>query len=174
MTGNQVKGLRIRAARPSDGKPFLALVLALAEFEKLRPPDAAARRRLLADAFGRRPRFRLWVAELDRRVVGYAVFYFTYSSFLARPTLYLEDLFVHPDARGRGVATAVMQALAREAVKQGCGRFEWTVLDWNERAIRLYRGLGATQMKEWILCRAAGHALRRMAARGDRAVPRPR
>lgn len=139
--------------------------MALAEFEKLRPPDASARRRLLADAFGRRPRYTLWIAELDGRVVAYAIFFFTYSSFLARPTLYLEDLFVHPDARGRGVATAIMRALAREARREGCGRCEWTVLDWNERAIRFYRALGAKEMKAWVLYRATGAALRRMAAR---------
>ncbi len=157
-------GTRIRAARRADAKAFLSLVVALAEFEKITPPGAAARRRLLADAFKRRPLYTLWVAELDGRVVAYAIFFFTYSSFLARPTLYLEDLFVHPDARGRGVATAIMRSLAREARRKGCGRFEWTVLDWNERAIRFYRALGAKEMKEWILCRVTGAALERMAA----------
>lgn len=157
--------LRIRKAQRADGRAFLGLVVALARFEKLAPPDSAARRRLLADAFGKRPRFSLWVAELDERVVAYAIHFLTYSSFLARPTLYLEDLFVHPDARGRGVATAMMRALALEALRLRCGRFEWTVLDWNVRAIRLYRGLGAKQMKAWIVCRVTGPALKRLATR---------
>ncbi|NUN51028.1 MAG: GNAT family N-acetyltransferase, partial [Candidatus Brocadiae bacterium] len=127
----QVTGVRIGAARKSDARAFLDLVTALAHFEKLPPPDAAARRRLVRDAFGPARRYTLWVAREAGRVVAYAIFFFTYSSFLARPTLYLEDIFVHPDARGRGIATAVMRALAAEARRRGCGRFEWMVLDWN-------------------------------------------
>lgn len=155
--------LAIRPARRADGRAFLDLVVALATFEKLPPPDAGARRRLLRDAFGKRPRYRLWVAVLDRKVVAYAIFFFTYSSFLARPTLYLEDIFVHPDARGRGVATAMMRKLAAEARRLGCGRFEWMVLDWNERAVKLYRGLGAKEMKQWLLYRVQGTGLGRLA-----------
>ena len=148
--------LRIRPACRADGPAYLALVTALANFEKLAPPSPAARRRLLADAFGRKPRYRMLVAETERGVVAYAVFFFTYSTFLARPTLYLEDIFVHPDARGRGVATEMMQRLAEIARKEGCGRFEWTVLDWNKPARRLYRKLGAREMKQWVLCRLEG------------------
>jgi GNAT superfamily N-acetyltransferase len=164
----QVTAPRIRPARRADGRAFLDLVVALANFEKLDPPDAAARRRLLADAFGKRPRYALWVAETGGRIVAYAIFFFTYSSFLARPTLYLEDIFVHPDARGRGVATAMIRALAREALRKGCGRFEWMVLDWNRRAVRLYEGLGAKRMKEWRLYRSAGASLRELAKRTRR------
>ncbi|MEK7467838.1 MAG: GNAT family N-acetyltransferase [Planctomycetota bacterium] len=161
-------GIRIRAARKGDAAGFLGLVVALANFEKLPPPDAAARRRLVRDAFGARPKYRLWIAERaseakpaeapkgGRRVVAYAIFFFTYSSFLARPTLYLEDIFVHPDARGAGVATAMMKRLAAEALKNGCGRFEWMVLDWNKPAIRLYRGLGAQEKRAWRLYRLEG------------------
>ena len=147
------RALRIRKARRGDAKDFLGLVVALANFEKLPPPDAAARRRLVSDAFGARAKYRLWIAEIDGRVVAYAIFFFTYSSFLARPTLYLEDIFVHPDARGCGVATAMMKRLAAEALKNGCGRFEWMVLDWNKLAIRLYQGLGAREKKAWLLYR---------------------
>lgn len=161
-------GLVIRAARRSDASAFLGLVVALADFEKLPPPDVAARRRLVRDAFGSPPKYRLWIAELDGRVAAYAIFFFTYSSFLARPTLYLEDIFVHPDARGRGVATAVMKQLAAEALKNGCGRFEWMVLDWNRPAIRLYRGLGAREMKTWVLYRAEGRRLATLARRASR------
>jgi GNAT superfamily N-acetyltransferase len=158
-------GLEIRRARKADASAFLDLVVALANFEKLPPPDASARRRLVRDALGAKPKYRLWIIELDGRVVAYAIFFFTYSSFLARPTLYLEDIFVHPDARGRGVATAVMKKLAAEARKEGCGRFEWMVLDWNTPAIRLYRGLGAEEKKTWILYRAEGRRLTRLAGK---------
>ncbi|MCE9580963.1 MAG: GNAT family N-acetyltransferase [Planctomycetes bacterium] len=158
--------IEIRPARKSDAKHFLGLVVALANFEKLPPPDAGARRRLIRDAFGTKPRYTLWIAELDGRVVAYAIFFFTYSSFLARPTLYLEDIFVHPDARGRGVATLVMKRLAREALKHGCGRFEWTVLDWNKPARSLYRGLGAKELKEWVVCRVAGPEVKQLAGGG--------
>jgi len=158
-----VTGVRIGAARKADARAFLDLVVALAHFEKLPPPDAAARRRLVRDAFGPARRYTLWVAREAGRVVAYAIFFFTYSSFLARPTLYLEDIFVHPDARGRGIATAVMRALAAEARRRGCGRFEWMVLDWNRPAIRLYRRLGAREKKEWLLYRAEGPALTALA-----------
>jgi len=162
------RALRIREARRGDAKDFLGLVVALANFEKLPPPDAAARRRLVRDAFGARAKYRLWIAEIRGRVVAYAIFFFTYSSFLARPTLYLEDIFVHPDARGCGVATAMMKRLAAEALKNGCGRFEWMVLDWNSPAIRLYRGLGAEAKKAWLLYRAEGPRLSRLARRATR------
>jgi GNAT superfamily N-acetyltransferase len=159
--------LTIRAARKSDASAFIKLVVALADFEKLTPPDAAARRRLVKDAFGPRPKYRLWIAELDGRMVAYAIFFPTYSSFLARPTLYLEDIFVHPDARGQGVATAMMKRLAAQAVKDGCGRFEWMVLDWNKPAIRLYRGLEAREKKEWRLYRLEGTGVSRLARRPE-------
>ncbi len=149
----------IRPARPGDGEAFIGLVRALAAFEKLSPPDDAAVRRLVADAFGPRPRFDLLVAEVQEMVRGYALFFETYSSFRALPSLYLEDLFVHPDVRGRGIGGAMMRELARTAVRRGCGRFEWTVLDWNEGAQRFYRSLGAGILREWFLCRVDGDAL---------------
>jgi GNAT superfamily N-acetyltransferase len=143
----------IRRARRSDGRAFLDLVVALATFEELPPPSAAARRRLLRDVFGSKPKYRMLVAELGGRVVAYAVYFMTYSTFLAKPSLYLEDIFVHPDARRRGVARRMMTELKRIARREGCGRFEWMVLDWNARAIRMYRKLGAKDMKEWRLYR---------------------
>lgn len=146
--------MEIRRARPADGPAYLSLVRALAEFESLAPPDAAACERLLVDAFSDPPRYELWVAELEpRRVVAYAVTFTTYSTFRALPTLFLEDLFVHPDARRRGVATRMMNHLKALAVERGCGRFEWMVLDWNEDAQGLYRGLGADMKPDWRLMR---------------------
>lgn len=149
----------IRQGRAQDGAQFVALVRALATFEKLPLPSDAAAKRLIDDAFGARPRFDLLVAEVSGVVQAYALFFETYSSFRAQPSLYLEDLFVHPDARGRGIGRAMMQALARTAVARGCGRFEWTVLDWNEGAQRFYRSLGAGILREWFPCRLDGDAL---------------
>ncbi|MCA9677019.1 MAG: GNAT family N-acetyltransferase [Kofleriaceae bacterium] len=143
----------VRRALPADGPAFLALVRALAAFESLPPPDDDAAARLVADAFADPPRYELWVAEVDGAVAAYAATFMTYSTFRARPTLFLEDLFVHPDARRRGVATAVLARLRAEAEARGCGRFEWMVLDWNADAQRLYAGVGAEEHSAWRLWR---------------------
>ncbi len=140
-------------ATREDGTAYLRLVRALAEFEKLPPPDEAASARLLEDAFGERPRYQLWVAEDGGQVVAYAVTFETYSTFRGKPSLFLEDLFVDPAARRRGVARAVLQRLREEAEQRGCGRFEWFVLDWNVNAQELYRSVGARPMSEWQLWR---------------------
>jgi hypothetical protein len=147
----------IRAAEPRDLPSVVGLVRALAEFEKLDGPDDAAARRL-SDDFGA-GRYSLLVAERGSELVGYALYFFTYSTFLAQPSLYLEDLFVHPNARGRGIGERFMRALAKEAVAHGCGRFEWTVLDWNVDAQKFYRRLGAEVMSTWWTCRVTGDGL---------------
>jgi GNAT superfamily N-acetyltransferase len=147
----------IRAAETRDLPSVIGLVRALAEFEKLPGPDDDAARRL-ADDFAAK-RYSLLVAEASGAIVGYALYFFTYSTFLAQPSLYLEDLFVHPDARGRGVGERFMRALAKEAVAHGCGRFEWTVLDWNVDAQKFYRRLGAEVMSTWWTCRVTGDGL---------------
>jgi GNAT superfamily N-acetyltransferase len=149
----------IRAAKPADGPAYVELVRALAVFANLAPPDETAAARLLEHAFGDRPRYELLVAEVGGAVQGYAAFYETYSTFRALPSLYLEDLFVHARARGRGAGTALMRALGRLAVERGCGRFEWTVLDWNAVGQRFYRSLGARILTEWQVCRVDGDAL---------------
>jgi GNAT superfamily N-acetyltransferase len=142
----------IRMATRADGPGFVALVRALAEFEKLPGPDDAAAARLVTDAFDAR-RYELMVAEKDGAIVAYAIFFPTYSTFRARPTLYLEDLFVHPRARRQGLATAMLARLRALAEERGCGRFEWMVLDWNENAMRLYDGIGGKRLDEWRLYR---------------------
>jgi GNAT superfamily N-acetyltransferase len=149
----------IRAASAADGPAFIALVRGLAAFEHLEPPDEAAAARLLEHAFGPRPRYELRVVELGGELVAYAVFFETYSTFRASPSLFLEDLFVRADARGRGIGRSLLTQLARLAVERGCGRFEWSVLDWNEGAQRFYRSLGARILQEWQLCRVDGDAL---------------
>lgn len=147
---------------------MIALIRALAEFEKLPGPDEAAAARFRTAFSATPPCFELLVAEQSgARVVGYALYFMTYSTFLARPSLYLEDLFVHPDARKGGTGTALLRRLAALALERGCGRFEWTVLDWNLRAQSFYRGLGATLLPEWRVCRIEGDdALTQLAAGG--------
>jgi hypothetical protein len=156
----------IRPAEPRDLPAVIALIRALAEFEKLPGPDDAAAERFAAHAFGAGRPFELLVAEVGGEVVGYALFFTTYSTFLARPGLYLEDVFVRPDLRGRGIGGALMRRLAALAVERGHGRFEWTVLDWNVRAQAFYRSLGARILPEWRVCRVEGEDLARLATAG--------
>ena len=146
--------MNIRRASRQDGQAVVQLIRCLAEFEKLPPPDAAAEQRLIRDAFDAvPPRLELWVAEEEDRVLAYAACFETYSTFRARPTLFLEDLFVHPGARRRGVARRLLARLRDEAVGRGCGRFEWMVLDWNQDAKSLYQAIGAQTMADWRLMR---------------------
>lgn len=145
--------MQIRPATRDDGPAFLGLVKALADFEKLDPPPPEVGERMLEHTFGDTKHFDLWIAELDSAVVAYAVTFHTYSTFRALPTLFLEDLFVHPDARRQGVARAMLDYLKSVAQERGCGRFEWMVLDWNEDAKKLYDGYGASRLPEWELYR---------------------
>lgn len=145
--------MEVRPARLADGPSFLELVHNLAQFEKLTPPTSAACERLLRDAFAEPAPFQLWVAEGEMGIIAYAVWFLTYSTFRAKPSLYLEDLFVHPKARQQGVAQTIMAALQQEAHERGCGRFEWSVLDWNTPAIKLYEKLGAKPLKGWQMMR---------------------
>jgi len=152
---------RVRALGAADVPALLELIDALADYEHLPRPDPAARERLTRDALASPPRFDALLAEVDGRVVGYAIYFETYSTFLAQPTLYLEDIFVRPDARGRGAGTALFQACAREAVRRGCGRMEWQVLAWNELALGFYARWEAQPLDDWRPFRLAGEALRR-------------
>jgi GNAT superfamily N-acetyltransferase len=154
----------IRQARATDGAAYIELVRSLAAFEKLQAPDDAAAARLLEHAFGARPRYELTVVERGGALVAYAAHFETYSTFRALPSLYLEDVFVREDARGAGIGAQLLRHLARLAVERGCGRFEWTVLDWNEGAQRFYRSLGARILDDWRHCRVDGDALAALAA----------
>lgn len=141
----------------------MRLVSELAKYEKLEPPSPAARARLKKDAFGSRPKFDLWLAHPRRRPpVAYAVVLWTYSSFLAKPTLYLEDIYVQPAHRGTGLARRFVERLAREALTRGAGRLEGIVLGWNRRARRFYARLGADEKRDWIFFRLSETALRRL------------
>jgi GNAT superfamily N-acetyltransferase len=155
----------IRAGRAEDGPGFVRLVRELAEFERLAPPDADAQKRLIEDAVGPRPRFELFVAEAAGHagIVGYAVVLWTYSSFLAKPTLYLEDIYLTPAHRGTGLARVFLAALARHALERGAGRIEGVVLTWNERARRFYAATGAKELEDWRFFRYDERALQDIA-----------
>jgi GNAT superfamily N-acetyltransferase len=143
----------VRKAVASDEPAILALIDALADYEKLDRPSPEARARLTRDLFGPKPRIDCFLAFMDGYPVGYAIVLETYSSFLALPTLYLEDLFVLEEYRKRRVGRALFDTALEEAKRRGCGRMEWTVLDWNQLAIDFYQKLGGTHMSEWQLYR---------------------
>ncbi len=143
----------IRPAIRSDSEILLHLIDALADYEKLPKPDAAARERLLRDAFSERKRIEVFLAEVEGKPVAYAIVFETYSSFLALPTLYLEDIFVLSEYRGRRVGHHLFVYCVNEAYQRGCGRMEWAVLDWNQLAIDFYEGAGARQLKGWLYYR---------------------
>ncbi|MEZ0388258.1 MAG: N-acetyltransferase family protein [Verrucomicrobium sp.] len=156
MTTDPIAPFSIRRATAEDAADFLKLVEALAEFEKLDPPDESAQARLVRDGFGPRPKFEAWlgfVAE-STEPVAYAIFLETYSSFLALPTVYIEDIFVAESFRKRGIGGALLSKAVGLAVERGCGRVEWTALDWNVNAQKVYEEkLGARRMSEWYLYR---------------------
>jgi GNAT superfamily N-acetyltransferase len=155
----------IRAATPADVPTILRFVRELAAYE--REPDAvAATEALLHQAlFGERPAAEAVIAEPDGEPAGFALFFHNFSTWTGRRGLYLEDLYVTPEARGRGVGGALLRHLAGIAVERGCARFEWSVLDWNAPAIAVYRAIGAVGMEEWTVQRLEGAALRRLAER---------
>lgn len=138
---------------PERFDDFIALVNALADYESLPRPQPDAVARLRDDAFGERRRFEAVLADLDGRAAGYAIHFETYSSFLARPTIYLEDLFVMEDARRHGIGGMLFDHVAELGRERGCGRMEWQVLDWNQLARDFYAKRGATWMQEWLLYR---------------------
>jgi len=157
--------IRLRPAVPADVPAILELIRSLAEYERLAHEMVATAADLEAALFGPRPAAEVVLAECDGQVAGFALFFVSFSTFLGRPGLYLEDLFVRPDFRGRGIGRRLMTRLAALAVERGYGRFEWSVLDWNRPAIDFYRSLGARPMDGWTVQRVDGEALRALAAR---------
>ncbi len=151
--------LRIEAARPRDTAALHALIHALAGYERLTHLAVGTEAQLAEELFGARPAIEAVIGWDDGRAVGFALYFHNFSTFLARRGLYLEDLFVVPEARGRGYGKALMRHVARVAVERHCGRFEWTVLDWNQTAIDFYRSLGAEVLPDWRVCRMTGEAL---------------
>ena len=153
----------IRLAHVDDCATILGFIRDLAAYEKLSHEVVADEAMLRATLFGARPAAEVLIAE-DDVPVGFALFFTSYSTFLAKPGRYLEDLFVVPEWRGRGVGRALLAYLARVAMDRGCGRMEWSVLDWNEPALGFYERLGAAPMDEWTVYRLTGDALRRLAS----------
>jgi GNAT superfamily N-acetyltransferase len=153
----------VRAAEPRDLPAIVGLIRELAEFEHLTHLVQTTAEKLHPHLFGPRPAAEALVGEVDGEVVAFALFFTNFSTFLAQPGLYLEDLYVQPAHRGSGIGKGLLQRLGALAVQRGCGRFEWSVLDWNANAIRFYERMGATVMPEWRICRVTGAALERFA-----------
>lgn len=165
-------GFALRPAEPRDCAELARLILALAEYEKLSHLAAPTPEGLDEALFGARPSCEAILAERGARAVGFALFFTTFSTFLCRPGLYLEDIFVEPEHRGAGLGKAMLGHLAALAVERGCARLEWRVLDWNEPSIRFYESIGGKLMPEWQLVRmmpAEFSALARRFAGADRA-----
>ena len=158
--------LTIRPGTVRDIPTIVALIRGLADYERLRHECKATPAGVRRHGFGRRRYFETLICRRGGRPVGMALYFFTFSTFLAKPTLYLEDLFVLPEERGAGAGKALLAALARIAVTRGCGRLEWAVLDWNRPAIRFYERLGAGLRRQWVLTRLTGAPLRSLARRG--------
>jgi len=149
----------LRAARPADVPALVGLIRELAEFEHLTHLCVVTPEGLEPQLFGPRPAAEALVAEVSGQVVGFALFFTNFSTFLGLPGLYLEDLYVQPAHRGAGIGRALLERLGTLAVQRGCGRFEWSVLDWNEPAIRFYEKMGAQLLPDWRICRVSGEAL---------------
>lgn len=157
--------LRIRFGERSDVPLILRLIKALSVYEKLEDKVVATEEKIDGALFGDRPYAETLIAEDDGKPVGFALFFHNFSTFLAQPGIYLEDLFVDPEARGKGVGRALLARLAQVAVERDCGRLEWAVLDWNKDAIGFYERLGAKPNDEWTVYRLAGEPLRALAGK---------
>ena len=152
-------GYTLRAARVDDVVAIVAMIKELAEFERLEHLVQVTPETLRPHLFGERPVAEALLAEVDGEAVAFALFFTNFSTFLARPGLYLEDLFMRPAHRGAGIGKALLQRMGSLAVERGCGRFEWSVLDWNANAIALYEKMGAQMLGDWRICRVTGDAL---------------
>lgn len=155
----------LRPARPDDIPLILELIQELADYERLPHEVKADAGRMHDHLFGARPYAEVLIGEADGEPAGFALFFHNYSTWLSQPGIYLEDLYVRPSARGLGLGKALLTELARLAVERGCGRLEWSVLDWNEPAIGFYRSLGARPMDDWTVYRLSGEALTQLGQR---------
>ena len=154
-----IEGFTLRAATKNDTATILGFIKELAEYEKLAHEVVATEATLHETLFGDTPYAKVIMAELNGTAVGYALYFHNFSTFTGRPGIYLEDLYVTPSARGSGVGRALLKQLAQIAVQQDCGRFEWSVLDWNEPAIKFYESVGAKAQNEWVIYRLTGQDL---------------
>jgi ribosomal protein S18 acetylase RimI-like enzyme len=154
--------VRIEPARPEDVPMILMLIRELAEFERLLHEVTATEEQVHEGLFGARPSAEVVMARIGDEVAGFALYFHNFSTFLAKPGIYLEDLYVRQKFRGQGCGEALLRHLASIALARGCGRLEWSVLDWNQRAIAFYKSLGAAPMSEWTIYRVTGDALARL------------
>ena len=159
--------LEVVAAQAEHAGVILEMIRGLAVYEKLEHAMTATEAELRETLFGERPGAEVLLARAGGEWVGFALFFPNYSTFLAKPGIFLEDLFVKPEARGKGVGVALLREIARLAVARGCGRVEWSVLDWNEPSIGFYKKLGAIPMDEWTVFRLTGDALTRLGGRHE-------
>ena len=156
--------LSIRPATADDIPEILKLIRELAEYEKLAHLVVITAEDLRRDGFSERPYFHVLMAEWDGAPAGYVLYFYNYSTFRGRPGMFLEDLFVRPRFRKKGIGKALLLRVAGIAAEKGCARFEWQVLDWNTPSIEFYKSLGAVVMKEWLTMRVSGEALTELAA----------
>jgi GNAT superfamily N-acetyltransferase len=156
--------LIVRSAEPADVGVLFSLIQALAEYEKLSHAVTGNTEALKDHLFGSRPYAEAILAEYAGQAVGFALFFYNYSTFLTKPGIYLEDLFVLPEYRRQGIGKALLTYLAQLALERGCGRLEWSVLDWNESAIAFYERMGASILPDWRICRLTGNSLSQMAS----------
>jgi GNAT superfamily N-acetyltransferase len=159
--------VRIEPAEPSDVPIICELIRELAEFERLQDQFVATDDRLRESLFGERRHAEVLMARLQDQSVGFALFFHNYSTFRAQPGIYLEDLYIRPAFRGRGYGKALLSHIAQLAVDRGCGRFEWSVLDWNQRAIDFYKKLGAVPLHDWTMFRVSDQALTDLGKKAD-------
>ena len=158
-----MKNLKIRSASPDDAALILNFIIELARYEKAEHHVQATENSILESLFSENASAKALICTLDETPIGYAVYFFNYSTWLGKNGLYLEDLYISPESRNCGAGKFVLQHLARLAVENNCGRFEWCVLDWNEPAIKFYEKIGAEPQKEWIIYRLTGDALKSFA-----------
>ncbi len=158
-----IPGFEIRSTTEADAPLILTLIKELAEYERLSDEVVATEESLIESLFGERPSAEVVIGELDGAPIGYALYFHNYSTFVGRAGMYLEDIYVRPEYRGRGFGKALLVYVARQARARGCRRLEWAVLDWNTPSIEFYKGLGAVAMDEWTVFRMTGEALERLA-----------
>jgi GNAT superfamily N-acetyltransferase len=162
-----MSAIHIRDARRADAALVLTFIRELAEYEKLLHELTASEEALAENLFGPAPCAEALIGEIDGRPEGFALYFRSYSTFVGKPGIYLEDLYVRPAARGLGLGKALLKTVARRAVERGCGRLEWSVLNWNEPAIQFYRSLGAEPMDEWTVQRVSGETLAQLGSASE-------
>jgi diamine N-acetyltransferase len=160
--------ITVRPARPQDASLIYSLVRELADYERLTHEVDSTQEQIAAALFDPQPRLFCDIAEWDGEAVGFALWFLNFSTFRGKHGLYLEDLFVRPALRGKGIGKALMQQLARHCLDKDLARFEWTVLEWNKPSIEFYRSIGAKLLDDWRVCRMSGEALAKFAGQGAR------